>query len=538
MPARVLLQCFGGPSLSVDGQEVRLSLKHGFALLAFLAHAGAPVPRARLADLLWPGADEAAARARLRRLAYRVEAVVGHRLFEGDGDRLGLRANAMATDLLEFARDARRLIGTPGTPDPEIPDAMLDAASRPLLHGVDLDSAVFEEWLRERTLEHEHLLARVLAQRIDALANAGRAQAALLQAERLIALDRCCEPSYVALMRLHALAGNASGVDATFLRCAQELRDEFGGKPGAATERAYLALMQEVESRDGIQSGLDAALPVRFAGAAHDTVAYASIGSGPEAIVVIPGFISHIEIGWEQPDIRDFLQALARTHTVLVFDRRGVGLSERLGANCSAEAAVADVLSILDHAGIQRAWLFGSSEGGPIALRLAADHADRVRGVMLIGAMAKGSADDDYPWALPPAAFDAWMAKMQAAWGGPADIEMFAPSAKDDPRMRAWWGRMLRHATSPSGMRHTLHALRDVDVRAELARIRVPTLVMHRRGDLAVRFEAGRYLARSIPGARWRPLEGDDHWWWCGDTGPVLREMRSFLADDPGHIAG
>lgn len=523
--AGVHLDCFGAPALRVDGRDCRVSLRRGLALLAYLAFNRAPVPRSYLSWLLWPDADEPTARARLRRLAYQLEDATGTRLFAGDGDTLSLRDGALRVDAIEFANAARgEVAGSASTV--QVPDQLLERAFLPLLHGIELESSEFEDWRRARSLEHEHLLARLLAHRVEAMSAEGRAAAALPWAERMIALDRYCEPSYVALMRLHAADGNAAGVEAAFMRCAQELRSEFGSKPCAGTEQAYLALMQGLQT----DSGGSGELRVRFAESGHEAVAYATIGDGKEAVVIIPGFISHIEIAWEQPAIRAFVQSLAQTHTVVVFDRRGVGLSERIGATCSAEAAESDVITLLDHAGIERAWLFGSSEGGPIALRLAANHPQRVRGVVLMGAMAKGSASDDYPWALPPQAFDAWMAKMQADWGGPADIAMFAPSAEHDPQMRAWWARMLRHATSPSSMRATLHGLRDVDVRALLPRISVPTLVLHRRDDRAVRFDAGQYLARSIPGAQWQPLDGEDHWWWCGDVDSVLGPVKAFLA--------
>jgi pimeloyl-ACP methyl ester carboxylesterase len=202
----------------------------------------------------------------------------------------------------------------------------------------------------------------------------------------------------------------------------------------------------------------------------------------------------------------------------VVFDCRGVGLSERLGTPFNADSAVSDVLTILDHAGISQAWLFGSSEGGPVALRLAAEHPHRVRGLMLFGAMAKGSAAPDYPWALDPPAFDTWMGRMLAHWGGPSDLGLFAPGEESNLQMRSWWARMLRHATTPGSMRNTLAALRDVDVRHQLASIDCPVLVMHRVGDRAVRYEAGEFLAANIAGARLVPLDGADHWWWCGDV--------------------
>jgi pimeloyl-ACP methyl ester carboxylesterase len=131
---------------------------------------------------------------------------------------------------------------------------------------------------------------------------------------------------------------------------------------------------------------------------------------------------------------------------------------------------------------------------------------------------------------LPASAYDVWLQRLVAQWGGPTGLETFAPSSKDDPALRAWWARLVRHAASPGSLRTILGGLRDADMRAELHRIGVPTMVMHRRGDRAVRFEAGEHLAAAIPAALWLELEGDDHFWWCGDTAPVIRAILEFTA--------
>jgi pimeloyl-ACP methyl ester carboxylesterase len=163
-------------------------------------------------------------------------------------------------------------------------------------------------------------------------------------------------------------------------------------------------------------------------------------------------------------------------------------------------------------------------------MRLAIDHPDRVQGLCLFGSLARGSAAPDYPWALPASAYDVWLQRLIAGWGGPVGIETFAPSQKDDPALRAWWARIVRHAASPGGLETILGGLRDADMRAELHRIGVPTMVMHRRGDRAVRFEAGEHLAQNIPGAAWHPLEGNDHFWWCGDSASVIQAILQFAA--------
>lgn len=517
---------FGDPELKTADSEDAVRLRHGVALVAYLAHAPRPVPRRQLAALLWPDADDRTARARLRRLAYRLEEAAGAPLFAADGESLSLRAGAVYCDSIEFARFARGWIS--GAKQAELAEAVAwaEAARLTLLEGMDLGSTDFEEWVRALRIELRHLLSRLLDRLAQALGQRGDHDQAIAMAEALLSLDPCNEPGHVLLMRLQAARGNPAGVEAAFVRCADVLRAEFGIKPGPQTEAAYLEVRADLLRA---KASSHQAPELRFAESAQGTVAYAVLGDGEETVLVCPGFVSHIEIAWELPALRDMLTSLAARFRVLVFDRRGTGLSERLDANASAASAVSDILAILDDAGIRATWLFGASEGGPIALTLAAEHRERVRGLLLFGAMAKGSACAAYPWALPDAAYDVWLERLVAQWGGPAGIDTFAPGSQHDLALRAWWARMLRHGTSPAGLRRVLGGLRDVDVRAILGRIAAPTLVMHRRGDRAVRQEAGRYLAEHIAGARFVLLEGDDHWWWCGDHRAVLAAMLDFL---------
>ena len=527
------LRLCGTPALGpANGPLQPITLQRGTALLACLAWARGPLPRGRLAALLWPNAGEAVARARLRRLAYTLESSTCTALLELGAEHIGLRHDRVRVDTHEFAQAARAAVagGLIEADAIERLEAYAAHAAQPLLAGVAIGSEPFDEWQRQQRIEHEHLLARLLVRLAEThLAHRDPAEAQRC-AERLVALDPYDEPAHVLLMRAHAAAGNAAGIDVAYLRCAEALRAEFGTRPGAVTEAAYVELVDGLRAQTML-AHLGARAPaVRFADSPQGAIAYATLGDAAEAIVVIAGFVSHIEIAWEDPRLREFLTRLTQRYRVLVFDRRGLGLSERLGATGTIEAAAGDVHAILDHAGIERAWLFGASEGGPIALRLAADHPERVRGVMLFGALAKGTASPDHPWALGRDAFDVWLERLVAGWGGPSCLETFAPSARNDPAVRAWWARMLRHAASPATLRLVLHGLREADIRPLLPSLRVPALVMHRRGDRAVRFGAGEHLAQRLPGAHWLPLDGDDHWWWRGDTEPVLRAMLDFGA--------
>lgn len=523
------LQVFGVPVTFVQGRKTRLPLKRAVALLAYLGFNAGPVPRAHLASMLWPDANEARGRTRLRRLVYTMEEALGGQFLSSDNECLALAAQNVEIDALRFAQFSRRAVATTTFDEHTLTQARqwVARARRPLMQGIAFGSELFDDWLQAATIEHEHLLARLLERLIDALGKGGNFAAALDLAEVLIALDLYREPSYVLLMQLHALQGHSAGVEAAYTRCAELLRAEFGIRPGPQTERAYLRLTEDIKRLSSNQVERPS---IRFAEGGVGAIAYATLGAGENAMVICPGFVGHIEIALEHPPFRAFIDALADRFRVILFDRRGVGLSERLCATSTPAALAVDIEAILAHAGVPRAWVFGSSEGGLGAMRFAVDHPERVQGLCLYGSLARGSAAPDYPWALPASAYDVWRQWLIAGWGGPVGIETFAPGQKDDPALCAWWARLVRHAASPGGLKTILDGLRDADMRADLGYISVPTLVMHRRGDRAVRFEAGEHLARNIPGAVWHPLEGADHFWWCGDSAPVIQAILKFAA--------
>ncbi|WP_425195265.1 alpha/beta fold hydrolase [Polaromonas sp.] len=523
------LQVFGAPLALVQGRETPLPLKRAVALLAYLAFNTGPVPRAHLATVLWPDTDETRGRARLRRLIYTIEGAVGCRIFSSDNDCLALMARMVEIDALRFTHFAREAVAAATLDDNALIEASqwVERARRPLLQGITFGSDIFDDWLKASSIEHERLLARLLERLIDALGQRSDLAPALDLAEVLIAQDMYREPSYVLLMQLHARQGHSAGVEAAYTRCADALRAEFGIRPGPQTEKAYLQLTEDLKR---VSTNRVMRPNVRFAESRFGFVAYTVLGTGDQTLLIAPGFVCQIEIVLEYPPFRALIEALTDRFQVIMFDRRGVGLSERLGATSTPAAMAADIVAILDHADVPKAWLFGSSEGGMGAMRLAIDHPDRVQGLCLFGSLARGSAASDYPWALSATAYGVWLQRLIAAWGGPVGLETFAPSEKDDPALRAWWARLVRHAASPGGLETILAGLRDTDMRADLERIAVPTLVMHRRGDRAVRFEAGEHLARNIPGAVWHPLEGDDHFWWCGDSKPVIQAILKFAA--------
>ena len=192
-----------------------------------------------------------------------------------------------------------------------------------------------------------------------------------------------------------------------------------------------------------------------------------------------------------------------------------------------------DVRVVMDAAGSERAALFGISEGGPMSVLFAATYPERTSALILYGSIAKGSWAPDYPWGTKPDAnWEKWLESFRKEWGGPIGIEHWGPSVAHDERFRQWWAKYLRLGASPNAVISLWRMNHQIDVRAILPAIHVPTLVLHRSGDRAVAVEEGRYLAEHIPGARFVELAGDDHLWWVGDSESIVNEIEEFLTGE------
>jgi pimeloyl-ACP methyl ester carboxylesterase/DNA-binding winged helix-turn-helix (wHTH) protein len=331
--------------------------------------------------------------------------------------------------------------------------------------------------------------------------------------------------------------------EAALARTVMKARKAVGDNAGqqaiirTVPKRGYRFVAELVDDRgEPATTGVDPLAdlsPVQFARSGGVHVAWRSLGNGAPAILFVPGFVSHLDNRYKVPSLIRFEERLARERRLVSFDKRGMGLSERVSYPPTVENTVADMVAVMDAAGIDEAVLFGVSEGGPSTALFAATQPARTRGVIMYGAFAKGSRSDDYPWAKPKKLFDAWLDEFLGAWGSPASLEYFAPSMAQDPEARAEWAHYLRNAATPGSVRGVLEALRDIDVRNVLPDIQAPTLVLHRRGDRIARWEAGQDMAERMPNATFSLLEGNDHWWFIGDSDSILREIEAFLAALP-----
>jgi class 3 adenylate cyclase len=264
------------------------------------------------------------------------------------------------------------------------------------------------------------------------------------------------------------------------------------------------------------------------------SIAYQVHGEGPLDLVFVPGFVSHLELVWEDPQIAAFFRRLASFSRLILFDKRGQGLSDRTVRPPTLEDSMEDLQAVLAAVGSKRAAVFGISEGGPMSILFAASHPDLVSSLILYGTYARVSAAPDFPQGIPGASFDRWREQIHREWGGPVGVHLWAPSQAGNESFERWWSRLLRQGTSPSGAADLMDLYREIDVRGVLPTIDVPTLVVHRAGDQLVVAEHGRYLAENIPGARYVELPGDDHLWVVGDEITLLNEIEEFLVGSRG----
>ncbi|MGB0086275.1 MAG: alpha/beta fold hydrolase [Rhodomicrobiaceae bacterium] len=265
---------------------------------------------------------------------------------------------------------------------------------------------------------------------------------------------------------------------------------------------------------------------IRYAKSGNVRIAYQLVGQGPLDLVFVPGFLSNLEVHWEDEGFRHLLHRLAAFTRLILFDKRGTGLSDRVEPHDlpSLEMRMDDVRAVMDAAGSGRAALLGASEGAPMSILFAATYPERTRALLLYGGYAHF-----HSWVMEPDALTHFIDSAETLWGSGATLAHFAPERAGDERFREWWARFERLSASPTAAIALAQMNAQIDVRPVLSSVRVPTLVLHRANDARVKSAAGRYLAERIAGARFAALPGRDHPIWTGDIDAVVDEIEEFL---------
>ncbi len=261
------------------------------------------------------------------------------------------------------------------------------------------------------------------------------------------------------------------------------------------------------------------------------SIAYQVFGDGPQDLIFIPGWLSNLDIFWEEPRVARFLLSLARFSRVIVIDRRGTGLSDRV-APPTLEVQMGDVTAVMDAVGSKRAAFLGNSEGGCMCALFAATHPDRTTSIITVGGYAKWIKSDDYPCGLEQDDAEQWFQQVENEWGGPIGIDFTTPSLANDEQYRNWYAKYHRSSASKADAMALLRMNADIDLRAVLPSINVPTLVLQAKDDLTNSLESGRDFASRIPNAKLVEMEGEDHdpWGSCCDV--IIQEIQGFLGEE------
>jgi DNA-binding SARP family transcriptional activator/pimeloyl-ACP methyl ester carboxylesterase len=498
--SRVEIRVLGGFEVSVDGRRVPAQVwqrRRASELVQLLALA----PRHRLhreqvIDALWPDLPPDAGAANLRKASHYARAALGSK------EAVVLRQGqvSLCPDA-ELAVDAERF-ETEGKLALRAGVAEDCAAVASSYRGELLPDQRYQDWAEERCRAVRALYLQLLR------------RAGLW--EQVVGEEPTDEPAHRALMHMYADAGNRSAAVEQYHRLGAALA-ALGLQPTEETRSLYREVLH----------AWPGASPIAYVETGGVNVAYQVVEGGPADLLMIPGWISHLALDWEEPYWVRWCERITAFARLIRFDKRGTGLSDRPAGIQPLEERMKDAHGVLNAAGLERVHVLGWSEGGPLALLLAATHPERVLSLVLYGTQSCFRRETDYPWGFTEEQRDLSSAEFARVWGEIAFASNFAPDGDDQFARR--WAAYQRAGASPSAAAELNRMNLSIDARSLLREIQVPTLVLSRRGDPIGPPEAGRYIAEHIEGARFVELDGHDHIMWLGDREALCAEIERFV---------
>jgi DNA-binding SARP family transcriptional activator/pimeloyl-ACP methyl ester carboxylesterase len=466
-------------------------------------------PRARLQreqamDALWPDLDPGAAAANLHKAAHHARRALGAVdavVLSGGSIQLGA-GTVVATDVERFELEARAALasGEPG----RCRDASI------LYRGDLLPDDLYADWTHERRERLRRLYLDLL-------------RTAQLW-EEVLAAEPLDEQAHRELMRAYANDGNRVAALFQFGHLRELLRRELGMEPDPGTVALYRDLALGPPETPAVVPP-----PIQYARSGDISVAYQVVGDGVADLLMIPGWVSHLGLDWEEPLWVRWCERITRFARLIRFDKRGTGLSDRPPGVATLEERMEDARAVLEASGVERAHVMGWSEGGPLAILLAVTHPELVASLVLYGTQACFCPADDYPWSRTQAEVDDSIIYVREQWGTESFAQHFAP--RGDRRFAAQFAAYLRAGASPAAGAALEEANMKIDVRPLLARVRAPSLVLARTGDPVGPPAAARYMAERMVDAHFIELPGDDHVIWVGDIESLCAAIEQFIVE-------
>lgn len=542
---RTRVRLCGSLMVEIDGRDAVDAVPAGQArsLLAYLLTRDERcAERGALIDVVWPNGAPKDPQAHLRVVLTRLRRALAPATLEGRQQlRLALPAPVWvdmeaARQAIETARaDARNARWSSALEHAQAALALLRAGFLPGQEG---------EWAQDERRANEELELEALEWTARSGLALGGAELAGAQraARELVSRSAFRETGHRLLMEALAATGDVAEALQVYeeLRCL--LRDELGVAPAAELQALHRRLLAGESgparaapvrhgARTVVRRGI-APAPTRYARNGEISLAYQVVGDGPTTLLLVTGWVLPVEAIWEDPAYVRFVERLASSFRVVLWDKRGTGLSDRVAVDRlpTLEERMDDIRAVLDAAGAERPAIAGLSEGAVLAALFGAAHPERTRALVLYGGWGATVGDESYRAMPGRERFEEFAVDVQRSWDdmGPF-LALWAPTYEHDPAVREWWTRALHRGASPASAVAWLRMLVDFDIRAVVGAIHTPTLVLHRAGDRMIAVENGRWLARNIPGAEYVELAGDDHLWWLGDQDALLDEVERFL---------
>jgi DNA-binding SARP family transcriptional activator/pimeloyl-ACP methyl ester carboxylesterase len=533
----VRVSVLGPLEIESDIGVVELAAAKERSLLAVLAlNAGSVMSAELLIDALWGNAPPPTARKTLQTYVSNIRKAVGSDVVTTEPTGYMLRVAPDDVDVARFrrlvregekllsdgsARDARQRLG----------EAVALWRGEPLAGaGAHTGLAAERVCLRE-----EYLSA--LETRVAADLAAGYEGELVSELEALVREHPFRERLWGHLMVALHRTGRQADALAAYQRARGMLRDELGLEPGGDLQRLERAVLAQDPSLDAPRRGGSATSPdrvfrspIRYATCRDGVhIAYQVVGDGPIDVLCVPGFVCHLDMWWDAPT-DDLVRRLASFSRLILFDKRGMGLSDR-PEKIDAEDWVEDACAVLDAVGSERAVILGISAGGCTAAVLAAGHPERIRALVIYGGYARILKGDGYELGFDRDTIESFISNTEANWGTSFGLEIYAPSRASDPVAQAYLARCATIAASPRAGATFLRALTEIDIRHALPTITAPTLILHPARDQNVPIDAARYSRDLIPGATLVELDTDIHLLWLSDVvDEIAHEIEDFVA--------
>jgi DNA-binding SARP family transcriptional activator/pimeloyl-ACP methyl ester carboxylesterase len=534
----ITAQLFGSLRITVGDRTLAARdlgpLKQQHLLAVLLIDRGRLVTKERLADLVW-------GERRPRNVSATIETYVslirrslteaggaGRRVILTGPGGYRLDADAVRCDLDVFDALLRRAAAAAAPTDRR--RALEEAIA--LSDREVLADAAYAEWAAG---PREHYRARRLQALVDlaecCLAD-GDHRGAVEAATRVLEVEKTHERACRALMLGHDGLGQRSEALHAFASLRSALDETLGVRPAGPTVAVHTDILRRDEAPAASVSPGAGMPSVRYADNGGVRIAYQVVGDGPVDLVFLPSFVTNLAATWDDPTYGGFLSELATMSRLILWDKRGTGLSDPAVDFPTTRQRSDDLAAVLRAAGSERSVIFGVCAGAALAVQFAVDHPERTAGLVLFGGFARMLATEGYPWGWPAEQYEWFLSSLEEAWLGPGDgISRRNPSLLMNPRYRAWFARYVRVAASPYMARRLAEMNAEIDVRDQLEHVRAPALVIVRRDYAWLSAANSEYLARHIAGAELLSLPGVDHDPWVGDTAPVLDAVRGFLAE-------